>query len=50
MIKKKKLLVRKILINRKTGQASITLPNKKLIKLFKRMPKKIKLEIKGVGW
>jgi len=50
MIKNKKLLIRKIFINSKTGQASITLPKKKLVKFFKKIPKEIRFEIKEVNW
>ena len=37
--KEKEFIVRKVNINRRTGQGSITLPKK----LFKRLPKAIKI-------
>jgi hypothetical protein len=47
---KKKLLFRKVFFNKKTGQASVTLPKKKLLKFFNKIPKEMELEIKNVKW
>ena len=44
------ILNRKVSINRRTGQPSMTLPKKKMLKIFKKMPKEIEFEIKRVKW
>jgi hypothetical protein len=36
----------KVFINKKTGQASITLPKKKMCKFFKKIPKELIIDIK----
>ncbi len=49
-MKNKKILVRKVFLNSNTGQPSVTLPKKKLLQFFKKIPKEIVLEIKEVKW
>ena len=38
---KTRTLTRRVFVNKRTGQASITLPKKFLMKWLKRMPKKL---------
>jgi len=46
-----KCLKRRVFINKRTGQASITLPKKKLDELFgKKFPKKVQLKIVKTYW
>ena len=37
---------RKVIINKRTGQASITLPKKVYLKKFGKLPKSVKLKLK----
>lgn len=49
--KKTLILTRKVFINKRTGQASIVLPKKKLEEFFvKKIPKKLGIVIKEVKW
>lgn len=41
-------LKRRVFVNKKTGQASITLPKKLIQREFKRMPKEIIFDLKKV--
>lgn len=50
MATKTKILIRKVFLNSKTGQASVTLPKKKLLQFFKRIPKEIEIQVKGIVW
>lgn len=43
-----KTIKRTIFLNKKTGQASITLPKKQLLNLFPKIPKEIELVIRRV--
>jgi len=47
---KRKVLIRKIMINKKTNQWSITLPKKELLKLGKKKPKFIMINPKDITW
>jgi len=44
------VIKRKVFINKKTGQASITLPKKEFVKFLKGVPKEIKLKIVQSYW
>ena len=41
---------RKVFFNSKTGQASVTLPKKQLLKLFPGVPKEISIELRPTKW
>jgi len=43
-------LVRKVFVNKKNKQISITLPKKKLKIFKKKIPKAIKIKIKEIKW
>jgi len=47
---RKKVITRRVFLNKKTGQPSITLSKKKLLKMFGRVPKQMKIRIEGVEW
>jgi len=44
------IVKRTVFLNKKTGQASITLPKKEILKLFPGIPKEVRLEIRGIKW
>jgi len=44
------IIKRTVFLNKKTGQASVTLPKKELLKLFPGIPKEVRLEIRGIKW
>lgn len=41
---------KKVFLNSKTGQPSITLPKKEFLKFFKRMPKEVIIVVRPVRW
>jgi len=47
MVKKKLTILRNVFVNKKTGQASITLPKKQMINFFgfKNVPNKLRIYI-----
>ena len=47
---KSMIIRRTVFLNKKTGQASVTLPKKELLKLFPGIPKEVRLEIRGIKW
>jgi hypothetical protein len=47
----KNVILRKVFINKRNMQGSITLPKKKMMKMFNgNMPKKIRLKVEGAEW
>lgn len=50
MAKPKMKFTRKVFLNSNTGQPSVTLSKKELIKFFKKMPKELVIEVKKVKW
>lgn len=46
----KKIFNVKVIHNKKNNQANISLPRKKLKFLKKKIPKELKIEIKGIKW
>lgn len=41
---------KKVFLNSNTGQPSVTLPKKKLLQFFKKIPKEVVIIVKPVKW
>ena len=49
-MKKNKVMIRKVMINKTTNQWSITLPKKELLKFKKKNPKLITINVRDIKW